>query len=145
MVFNSLMEAVHLCRIEIFFNKPGFKSRHYKILAVEPWRSYSRKIHGYVKIHLAYILSFLEKRKHGQLRKEEPFLGVIGSQGVPECHWLLCLQVMLSECFKFREETLSGLRITFFSSILGPKTCGSWWLLGTFRYLPPTFLFPSGR
>lgn len=132
MAFNSLMEAVHLCRIEIFVNRSGFKSRHYKILTVKPWGSYSRKIHGYVKIHLAYTLGFLEKRKHGQLRKEEPFLGVTDSQGVPECHWLLCLQVMLSECFKSREETLSGLRMTFFSSVLGPKTCGSWWL---FRYL----------
>ena len=57
------------------------------------------------------------------------------------CRWLLCLQVMLSERFKSREETLSGLRMTFFSSILGPKTCGLWWLLGTFSYLPPIFFF----
>lgn len=110
MVFNSLMEAVHLCRIGIFVNRSGFKSRHYKILTVKPWGSYSRKIHGYVKLYHAYIPS-LEKRNHGQLRKGEPFWALQTAKVF--CRWLLCLQVMLSECFKSREETLSGLRMTF--------------------------------
>lgn len=130
MVFNSLMEAVHLCRIGIFVNRSGFKSRHYKILTVKPWGSYSRKIHGYVKIYHAYILSFLEKRNHGQLRKGEPFLGITDSQGVLSLAFVFTSDAVWA--FQVQGRDLVRTKDDFFLFYSGTKDL---WLVVALRYL----------